>query len=41
MEDEIRNLIKLRGVNFQGQNYDFSSIDFNFIGKVDSFQDLE
>ena len=41
MEDEIRNLIKLRGVNFQGQNYDFSSLDFNFIGKVDSFQDLE
>ena len=34
MESEIRNLIKLRGENFHNQNYDFSSIDFNFIGKV-------
>ena len=41
MESEIRNLIKLRGENFHNQNYDFSSIDFNFIGKVDSLQDLE
>ena len=41
MESEIRNLIKLRGENFHNQNYDFSSIDFNFIGKVDSLQDLD
>lgn len=41
MESEIRNLIKLRGENFHNQSYDFSSIDFNFIGKVDSLQDLE
>ena len=41
MESEIRNLIKLRAENFHNQNYDFSSIDFNFIGKVDSLQDLE
>jgi len=41
MESEIRNLIKLRGENFHNQNYDFPSIDFNFIGKVDSLQDLK
>jgi hypothetical protein len=41
METEIRNLVKLRGENFIIKNYALSNTDFNYIGTVDSFQDLE